>query len=228
MMGGVHTDVNAATEVPGLYAAGEVACVSINGANRLGSNSLTETLVFGARAGKSAAQYALDNSEIDHTALSAQISDEEQRIRNQFLRKSGGTERIATIRSEMHTSMEGGCGIYREDATLRETCDTLAELRDRFADIYLDDSSKSFNTELSAALELEFMLDLAEAVAHSARARTESRGSHQRTDFPQRDNENFLRHTLAYRTDGKPRIDYLDVVITRWPPGERVYGQQKG
>ena len=224
MMGGVHTDVNAATEVPGLYAAGEVACVSINGANRLGSNSLTETLVFGARAGKSAAQYALDNSEIDHTALSAQISDEEQRIRNQFLRKSGGTERIATIRSEMHTSMEGGCGIYREDATLRETCDTLAELRDRFADIYLDDSSKSFNTELSAALELEFMLDLAEAVAHSARARTESRGSHQRTDFPQRDNENFLRHTLAYRTDGKPRIDYLDVVITRWPPGERIYG----
>ena len=100
----------------------------------------------------------------------------------------------------------------------------MAELRDRFADIYLDDSSKSFNTELSAALELEFMLDLAEAVAHSARARTESRGSHQRTDFPQRDNENFLRHTLAYRTDGKPRIDYLDVVITRWPPGERIYG----
>ena len=224
MMGGVHTDVNAATAIPGLYAAGEVACVSINGANRLGSNSLTETLVFGARAGKSAAQYALDNSEIDNTALSAQIRDEEQRIRNQYLHKSGGTERIATLRSEMHTSMEGGCGIYRDHATLRETCDTLAELRDRFTDVYLDDNSKSFNTELTAALELEFMLDLAEVVAHSALARTESRGSHQRTDFPQRDDENFLRHTLAYRTDGKPRIEHLDVVITRWPPGERVYG----
>jgi fumarate reductase flavoprotein subunit len=225
MMGGVHTDVNAATAIPGLYAAGEVACVSINGANRLGSNSLTETLVFGARAGKSAAQYALDNSEIDNASLSAQISDEEQRIRNQFLRKSGGTERIATLRAEMHNSMEGGCGIYRDDATLRETCDKLSELRDRFTDINLDDKSNSFNTELTSALELEFMLDLSEAVAHSGLARTESRGSHQRIDFPQRDDENFLRHTLAYRTDGKPRIEYLDVVITRWPPQERIYGK---
>ena len=224
MMGGVHTDVQAATEIPGLYAAGEVACVSINGANRLGSNSLTEILVFGARAGRSAAQYALENSEIDDTALSAQIRDEEQRIGNQFLRKSGGTERIATLRSEMHNSMERGCGIYRDEATLRETCDKLAELRDRFVDINLDDSSKSFNTELTTALELDFMLDLAEAVAHSALARTESRGSHQRIDFPQRDDENFLRHTMTYRTDSNPRIEYLNVVITRWPPGERIYG----
>ena len=224
MMGGVHTDIDAATELPGLYAAGEVACVSINGANRLGSNSLTELMVFGARAGKGAARFALEHLEIDHAALAAQARDEEQRIRDQFLGISGGSERIATLRAEMHHAMEAGCGIYRDEDLLRVTCDKLAELRGRFAHIHLDDSSKSFNTELSAALELEFMLDLAEAVAHSARARTESRGSHQRTDFPQRDDENFLRHTLAYRTDGKPRIEYLDVVITRWPPGERIYG----
>ena len=231
MMGGVHTDVNAATAIPGLYAAGEVACVSINGANRLGSNSLTETLVFGARAGKGAAQYALENSEIDNAALSAQIRDEEQRIKNQFFRKSGGTERIATLRAEMHNSMEGGCGIYRDDATLRETCDTLAELRDRFADIYLDDNSKSFNTELTAALELEFMLDLGEVVAHSALARTESRGSHQRTDFPERDDENWMKHTIAWiDEDYNVKIDYRPVhmetltnEIQPVPPKARVY-----
>jgi len=225
MMGGVHTDVHGATSLPGLYAAGEVACVSINGANRLGSNSLTELLVFGARAGKEAARFARAHPEFDRTALAAQARDEEQRIANQFIRKEGGMERIATLRAEMNQAMEAGAGIYREEASLRETCERLASLRQRFAHIRLDDRSQIFNTELIAALELEFMLDLAEALAHSARARTESRGSHQRTDYPQRDDENFLRHTMAYRTGGPPRIEYLDVVITHWPPGERVYGR---
>ena len=225
MMGGVHTDVHGATPLPGLYAAGEVACVSINGANRLGSNSLTELLVFGARAGKEAARFARAHPEFDRTALAAQARDEEQRIANQFIRKEGGMERIATLRAEMNQAMEAGAGIYREEASLRETCERLASLRQRFAHIRLDDRSQIFNTELIAALELEFMLDLAEALAHSALARTESRGSHQRTDYPQRDDENFLRHTMAYRTGGPPRIEYLDVVITHWPPGERVYGR---
>ncbi len=225
MMGGVHTDVHGATTLPGLYAAGEVACVSINGANRLGSNSLTELLVFGARAGTAAARFALEHPEFDDTALEAQARQEEQRIGDQFIRKEGGSERIAPLRAEMHQTMEAGAGIYRDEASLRNTCDRLAGLRQRFATIRLDDRSQSFNTELAAALELEFMLDVAEAVAHSALARTESRGSHQRTDFPERDDDNFLKHTLAYRTDGPPRIEYLDVVITRWPPGERVYGR---
>jgi len=225
MMGCVHTDIHGATPLPGLYAAGEVACVSINGANRLGSNSLTELLVFGARAGKEAARFARAHPEFDRTALAAQARDEEQRIANQFIRKEGGMERIATLRAEMNQAMEAGAGIYREEASLRETCERLASLRQRFAHIRLDDRSQIFNTELIAALELEFMLDLAEALAHSARARTESRGSHQRTDYPQRDDENFLRHTMAYRTGGPPRIEYLDVVITHWPPGERVYGR---
>ncbi len=225
MMGGVHTDVRGATSLPGLYAAGEVACVSINGANRLGSNSLTELLVFGALAGKNAAAFALEHPKVDLTVLVAQARDEQERITNDFIRKGGGTERIATLRAEMTQTMEAGAGIYRDEASLRETYDQLAGLRDRFSRIRLDDRSLSFNTELTSALELDFMLDVAEAIVYSALARTESRGSHQRTDHPKRDDERFLKHTMAYRTGGAPRIEYLDVVITRWPPAERVYGR---
>ncbi len=225
MMGGVHTDVRGATSLPGLYAAGEVACVSINGANRLGSNSLTELLVFGALAGKNAAAFALEHPKVDLTVLVAQARDEQERIANDFIRKGEGTERIATLRAEMTQTMEAGAGIYRDEASLRETYDQLAGLRDRFSRIRLDDRSLSFNTELTSALELDFMLDVAEAIVYSALARTESRGSHQRTDHPKRDDERFLKHTMAYRTGGAPRIEYLDVVITRWPPAERVYGR---
>ncbi len=225
MMGGVHTDIHGATLVAGLYAAGEVACVSINGANRLGSNSLTELLVFGARAGKAAATFALEHPQVDRAALVAQAKDEQERIHRQLLRQEGGRERVASLRTAMTQVMETGCGIYREEQSLRAACDRLAELRERFSGVRLDDHSLSFNTELLAALELECMLDVAEAVAHSALARTESRGSHQRTDYPKRDDVKFLKHTLAYRTDRAPRIDYLEVVITRWPPAERVYGR---
>jgi succinate dehydrogenase flavoprotein subunit len=224
MMGGVHTDVHGASSLPGLYAAGEVACVSINGANRLGSNSLPELLVFGARAGREAAAFALDHPEVDRTALAAQTRDEQQRIANDFIRKEGGTERIATLRTEMTRTMETSAGIYRDEASLREACDRLAGLRERFTRIHVDDRSLRFNTALTSALELDFMLDVAEAIAHSALARTESRGSHQRTDHPKRDDERYLKHTMAYRTGGAPRIEYRDVIITRWPPAERVYG----
>ena len=129
MMGGIHTDVQAATPLAGLYAAGEAACVSINGSNRLGSNSLTECLVFGARAGIAAARFAREHPQLGHTELAAQASDEEQRIARQFIRAEGGTERIATLRAEMHQAMEAGAGIYREAASLQETCDQLARLR---------------------------------------------------------------------------------------------------
>lgn len=224
MMGGVHTDLNGATPLAGLYAAGECACVSINGANRLGSNSLPELLVFGARAGRAAAAFAQDHRRIERRALVGQILDEEYRLSRDFLRKEDGRERISTLRNEMTRAMEEGCGIYRDEAPLRQTCERLADLRERFRRTSLDDRSLEYNTELVAALELDFMLDVAQAVAHSAAARTESRGSHQRTDYPRRDDARFLKHTLAYRRDGAPRIEYLDVVITRWPPGERVYG----
>ncbi|MBI2247107.1 MAG: fumarate reductase (quinol) flavoprotein subunit [Armatimonadetes bacterium] len=224
MMGGVHTDINGATPIAGLYAAGEAACVSINGANRLGSNSLTECLVFGARAGRHAAAFAAHHRSLDRAALAAQARDEAKRVAG-LAGTDGGTERIAMLRTEMTRAMEEGTGIYRDEGSLSKACDVLRTLRDRVARIRLDDRTRSFNTELIAALELECMLDVAEAVAHSALARTESRGSHQRTDHPKRDDARFLKHTLAYSTDGAPRIGYLDVVITRWPPAERVYGR---
>jgi fumarate reductase flavoprotein subunit len=120
--------------------------------------------------------------------------------------------------------MEAGCGIYRTDASLREAAAQTAQLRERFARVALDDHSLSFNTELTSALELELMIDIAEALVHSALERTESRGSHQRSDFPARDDSQFLKHSLAFRTESAPRIEYRDVVITKWPPAERVYG----
>jgi fumarate reductase flavoprotein subunit len=227
-MGGIDTDNNGATSVPGLFAAGEVACVSINGANRLGSNSLPELLVFGARAGRAAAKFAAGHPDLDRSALEKQGADEKEKIVRNFIRKEGGTERVATLRQEMKKTMESGAGIYRSEGSLKETCDKLAELSERFANITLEDRSLTFNTELTSALELENMLEVAQTIAHSALAREESRGSHQRTDHPKRDDENYLKHSLAYCADSAPRIEYKDVVITRWPPAERVYGQGVG
>jgi fumarate reductase flavoprotein subunit len=225
MMGGVSTDISGATPIQGLYAAGEAACVSINGANRLGSNSLTEVLVFGARAGKAAAAFAAGQREAG-SAVMAQAHDEERRLQEKFLRKTGGKERIATLRVEMHKIMEESAGIYRTESTLQAATGKLRGLQERFSDVMIDDHSHTFNTELTSALELSYMLDLARAIVQSALERKESRGSHQRTDYPQRDDQRFLAHSLAYRTDdGTPRIEYKPVTITRWPPGKRVYGR---
>ena len=225
IMGGIDTDINAATVVPGVFAAGECACVSLNGANRLGSNSLTELLVFGRRAARSAAEFALAQPNLATEKLKAQAADEQRRIASQFIQKQGGKERIATLRLEMNHIMEDSTGIYRTEEALQKAVKDMAVLKDRFRNITLDDRSLSFNTELLTALELENMLEIAEAMIHSALNRRESRGSHQRTDYPARDDKNFLRHSMAYRTDAQPRIAYKDVVITRWPPGERVYGK---
>ena len=225
MMGGIHTDIHGATPLPGLYAAGEAACVSINGANRLGSNSLTECLVFGARAGKAAAAFASRQSD-PNPAVLAQAHDEQRRLEQQFLFKTGGKERIASLRQAMQEIMERSAGIYRDGSALQQAEGKLQQLQERFGDVALEDHSYTFNTELTAALELSYMLDLAQAIVGSALQRKESRGSHQRTDHPDRDDRHYLAHSLARRADdGSPRIDYLPVKITRWPPGERVYGR---
>jgi fumarate reductase flavoprotein subunit len=225
MMGGIHTDIHGATPLPGLYAAGEAACVSINGANRLGSNSLTEILVFGARAGMAAAAFAAEQAGVS-PSLVAQAQDEHRRLEERFLRKSGGNERIATLRAEMHQIMEESAGIYRTETVLKEAAGKLKRLQERFQDLSLDDKSYTFNTEVTAALELSYMLDVGQTIVQSALERTESRGSHQRSDYPQRDDERFLAHSLAYRAEnGSPRIEYRPVTITRWPPGKRVYGR---
>ena len=225
MMGGVHTEINGATPLAGLYAAGEVACVSINGANRLGSNSLPELLVFGARAGRAAAEYVSTQGDASPSLLT-QAEDERRRLVHDFLQKTDGRERIATIRQEMQETIERGAGIYRNGQALDEAADCLRALRERFRDVAIEDHSHTFNTELIAVLELSCMLDVAGAIVDCAGRREESRGAHQRTDFPARDDDRFLAHSLVYReTDGSSRVEYLPVTITRWPPGERVYGR---
>ncbi|MGH9531969.1 MAG: FAD-binding protein, partial [Terriglobales bacterium] len=226
MMGGVSTDINGATPLAGLYAAGEAACVSINGANRLGSNSLPELLVFGARAGHAAATFASEQPE--HNAyIEAQANDEKRRIEQEYLFQQGGKERIATLRDEMQAATEAGAGIYRTGSSLAEAAGKLRQLQERYRNVALEDRNRTFNTELPAALELGFMLDVAECIVRCAMERTESRGAHQRTDFPKRDDSQFLKHSMVYRNpDGSARVEYLPVTITRWPPGERVYGQQ--
>jgi fumarate reductase flavoprotein subunit len=224
MMGGIHTDLNGATPLAGLYAAGEAACVSINGANRLGSNSLPELLVFGARAGRAAAEYASGERSVA-PAVHAQATDETSRLRKAFARNGGG-ERLADVRDGMQQAMEAGAGIYRAQASLARAAETLHGLQDRFARVAIDDHSLTFNTERVAALELSFMLDVAGAIVTSALRREESRGAHQRTDFPARDDQRFLAHSLVNRmSDGSARVEYLPVTITRWPPAERVYGR---
>ena len=226
MMGGVDTDMNGATPIAGLYAAGEAACVSINGANRLGSNSLPELLVFGARAGKAAAEYASKDFEINSRVI-AQKTDEHRRLEHDLF-GSTGRERIADLRDAMQKIMEDSAGIYRSGASLDNGVQQLRALQERSRAIRIEDRSRTFNTERMSALELSFMLDVAEAMVNAALRREESRGAHQRTDFPNRDDHRFLAHSLVHRSrDGSPRVEYAPVTITRWPPAERVYGDAK-
>ncbi|HEY3263320.1 MAG TPA: fumarate reductase (quinol) flavoprotein subunit [Pseudonocardiaceae bacterium] len=230
MMGGVHTDINGATDVEGLFAAGEVACVSINGANRLGSNSLPELLVFGRRAGLAAADLAartLSATTEPSAGIKAQIADEFRRLEREVAARNGsGGERIADLRTEMQQTMEGSAGIYRDRESLAKGADKLRELQERATKATIDDHSRTFNTELIASLELRFMLDIAETMIACALRREESRGAHQRTDFPNRDDDRFLAHSVVRRRDdGSPTVDYLPVTITRWPPAERIYGR---
>ncbi len=223
MMGGVHTDMHGFTGMPGLYAAGEVACVSMNGANRLGSNSLTECLVFGAAAGKAAAKYAvrLDSPSFGNP-VQGEAMMEEKRIFEQLLKHEQG-ERISSIRTEMQNGMEKHVGIYRDENTLKEGCRIIGDLKTRLKNGIVEDKDHVYNTELVSALELDFMLDVAETMPYSAMQRRESRGAHYRTDYTKRDDAKFLKHSMAYKTTGPPRIEYSPVTITRWKPEERVY-----
>ncbi|MFI6496123.1 fumarate reductase (quinol) flavoprotein subunit [Nonomuraea typhae] len=225
MMGGVHTDPDGATPIAGLYAAGETACVSINGANRLGSNSLPEILVFGRRAGTAAAAFAREHRQAEPPAVRSQGEDERRQLERAREGNPDG-ERIADLREEMQRTLEGAAGIYRTGAELAKAADTLAELRERADAARVDDTSATFNTELINLLELHTMLDVARTIVACALNRRESRGAHQRTDFATRDDAEFLAHSLVHRApDGAPSVGLLPVTITRWPPGERVYGR---
>jgi len=221
MMGGVDTNLHGATELPGLFAAGECACVSINGANRLGSNSLTECLVFGARAGNSAAAFAKGSSSGDEKSALEQARAEAARLDR--LRGKHGGEKIAQIRRELNLATESGCGVFREEDSMRAALDTVTQLKGRYADIGLSDRSLIFNTEVVQALELGNMLDVAETVALSALHRRESRGAHTRTDFPTRNDGEFWKHSLVkFAADG-PHLSYKPVTKTRWELEERKY-----
>jgi succinate dehydrogenase/fumarate reductase flavoprotein subunit len=223
MMGGIHTDISGFTGLPGLYAAGEAACVSMNGANRLGSNSLTECLVFGAAAGKAAAEYAQKQGKptFGNPAQGLAMT-EEKRIYDQVLKPAKG-ERISTIRTEMQTAMEKHVGIYRDENSMAEACRILGQLKSRVRNAVVEDKDHVFNTDLVSALELDFMLDAAEAIAYAALDRRESRGAHSRVDYPKRDDLVFMKHSMAYKGPSGPRIEYSPVNVTKWKPEERVY-----
>jgi len=222
MMGGVDTDITAGTTLPGLYAAGETACASLNGANRLGSNSLTECLVFGARAGVESVKYVKGASDGDAAQLTQQAGEDMARIEALRGRQKGG-EKIAHVRREMQLAMERGCGVYREQTSMQQTVRELAQLKGRYADLVLEDNSKVFNTEILTALELGNMLDVAEAIAVAAAARRESRGAHACSDYPTRNDQEFLHHSMVYWTPNGPRLDKKPVTITRFQPEERKY-----
>lgn len=226
MMGGISTNTKAATSLPGLYAAGECACVSLNGANRLGSNSLTELLVFGKAAALSSLEHVTQAAPSNAAVLREKALASQARIRELFSRPtpSDGGETLSGLRKEMMDTMEKNCGLYRTETGLKEAVSTIQSLRERYKKVSLHDKSNVFNTDLFQVLELGSMLDCASALTVSALARQESRGAHQRLDYVQRDDVNFLRHSMAsYQGDALPRLDYLDVVITKSPPGVRDY-----
>jgi fumarate reductase flavoprotein subunit len=224
MMGGVDANISGATPMPGLYAAGECANVGLNGGNRLGSNSLSECLVFGAATGRAAAEYVSSAKAVSANPIEGMLKDETKRIEMDYLEKKSGEEKIGAIREDMQLSMDAGAGVFRTREGLEKLTKQLGKLRDRFGRIKIEDSSRTFNTELMSVLELDYMLEVAEVITYSALAREESRGAHARRDFPERDDEKFLKHTIAFRTDEiSPRLEYRDVRITNFKPQARAY-----
>ena len=228
MMGGIDSNINGEAPMPGLYAIGETACSGLHGANRLGSNSLTDLLVSGKRSAEHAIGYA-QKAEVSGSeeALKAQAEAIVTGVR-ELLQQGGSTETISGLRREMRTTLEEGAGIYRDEDGTRTSCEKIAEIRERFKGIEINDKSNVFNTDLQSALELRNLLDVAETVAEGSLQRRESRGAHQRLDYTERDDAKFLKHSLCYRqADGRPLVEWSDVLITRSPPGTRDYSGGK-
>jgi succinate dehydrogenase / fumarate reductase flavoprotein subunit len=219
-MGGVDTDVDGQTILPGLYAAGECACVSVHGANRLGGNSLMETVTFGRRAGAHAGENALADRNGALVSASA-VRDAESRMRAIFGRSSG--QRPWQVREELATSMYDDAGVFRNQERLERCLTAIGDLRERGRDVVVDDTGDRFNTDLVSVLELESMLEMADCLVTGALARQESRGAHTRLDHPERDDERWMRHTLAWCDGGRVRLDYKPVTVTRFQPMARSY-----
>ena len=220
-MGGVQTDTKGATEIPGLYAAGEVACVSVHGGNRLGANSLLDTLIFGKHSGKDAAERA-KHRELSR-ASEAILRDEEAQIDGIIGREKGSGPRISEIKAELGKIMDEHVSVFRDEAGIKVALETVKELKERAKTAYIDDRGAIFNQDVLGALELGYMLDCAECICVGALHRTESRGAQYRTDFPERNDEEWLKHiNLSMNGDG-PQISYSDVTITQWQPEARTY-----
>ncbi len=220
-MGGIETDLYGATKFPGIWAAGEVACSSLHGANRLGTNSTAECLVWGALCGTAIARY-LDAGAALAELSKVQVSQEEKRVFG-FLDAPAGGENPYHLRHELRAAMDRHAGVYRSRTELTRALEKVRALKERFPRATVADKSRVYNANLVNVLELENLLDLAEVTCVSALAREESRGAHARTDFPQRDDARWLKHTLAMKTAAGPQLAYKPVTITRWPPVERKY-----
>jgi succinate dehydrogenase / fumarate reductase flavoprotein subunit len=222
IMGGVKTDVNGQTEVPGLYAAGECACVSVHGGNRLGANSLLDTLVFGRRSGAHAADRARET--VLNPPSETLLEDERRRVGSLIGRERGGSRRVADLRRELGETLDRHVAVFRDAAGLQQALEVVNRLEQEYPEVAIDDRGNIFNQDIIAALELGFMLDCAKTTVISAIHRTESRGAHYRTDFPERNDEDWLKHiNVTLAPDDEPKITYSPVTITQWQPEERKY-----
>ncbi len=220
-MGGVKTDVWGRSDVPGLYAAGETACVSVHGGNRLGANSLLDTLIFGRRSGEDAARRAKGRG-LDPVSRTI-LNDEEARIEGIIGRDKDSGRRVSEIRRELGKIMDSKIAVFRDEEGITEALETVRRLKEEAQSTYIDDRSTIFNQDVLGALELENMLDCAEATCMAALERRESRGAQYRTDYPERNDEEWLKHIDVVLEDGEPKIEYSPVTITDWQPQERTY-----
>ena len=220
-MGGIETDIQGATRIKGIWVAGEAACVSLHGANRLGSNSTAECLVWGKFCGEQAAKYCGEVAQ-PVQAPQAALDAEEKRL-FQTLLQNPGDENPYTLLRELRTCMDAYVGVYRTGEDLSRALDKVRELKKRFARVGIADKTRAYNTNLINTLELENLLDLAEVMVTGALERTESRGAHARRDYPKRDDKQWHKHTLAFFSPEGPKFDYKPPVITTWKPVERKY-----
>ncbi len=220
-MGGIHTDINGATPVKGIWAAGEAACVSLHGANRLGSNSTAECLVWGKITGEEAARYVANQKSCADLPSQAVLHEAEAAIFGRFAGE--GKESSYALKNDLHKTMDSLVGVFRTEAELSDALKKVREIKERLPLVKVEDKGRIYNTDLLNALETDNLIELAEVVVSGALARKESRGAHSRRDYKTRDDVNWLKHTLAYRTPGGPKLEYIPVSITMWNPVERKY-----